>query len=88
MTVVLDTTTLVEAFTFPGSAAESAYRAVLEGRTELLTSPSRLAELGRALHVLGWDPVRVEGAVAQLVRVSRIVRPPTDENDPTLAGPP
>lgn len=84
MRVVLDTPTLVSAFTFPGSAAETAYRAVLEGRIEMIASPALLAELGRALARLDWDPGLVEDAVALLLRTSRIVRPPESGSEPAL----
>jgi putative PIN family toxin of toxin-antitoxin system len=45
--VVLDTHILISAFIFPGGPPEAAYRAVLDGRVELVTSPPLLAELGR-----------------------------------------
>jgi uncharacterized protein len=74
--IVADTNVLVSALIFPGGPPEAVYRLVLEGRVELVTSRPLLAELGRVLaEKFGWEPVRAEEAVAQLVRLARIVHP-------------
>ena len=76
MRVVLDTNILISAFVFPGGTPEAVYRAALEGRVELVTSPPLLAELGGVLSTkFGWDPSMAEEAVAQIVRVGIVVRP-------------
>lgn len=76
MRVALDTGVLVSAYIFPGGAPEAACRAALEGRVELVTSPPLLAELGRVLaRKFGWEEARVEEAVAQVIRIGRVVRP-------------
>jgi uncharacterized protein len=74
--VVLDTNILISAFIFPGGAPEAAYRAALEGRVTLVSSPTLLAEFGRVLfEKFGWAPEQTEQAVAQIVRIGDIVRP-------------
>jgi putative PIN family toxin of toxin-antitoxin system len=74
--VVLDTNILISAFIFPGGPPEAAYRAVLDGRVELVTSPPLLAELGRVLvDKFGWEPSLTGEAVAQVARVAIVVRP-------------
>jgi uncharacterized protein len=74
--VVLDTNILISAFVFPGGAPEMVYRGALEGRYELVTSPSLLAELGRVLgDKFGWEASVAEGAVTQVARVGTVVRP-------------
>jgi hypothetical protein len=71
MTRTLDTRTLAEAFTLPGSEAEDAYRAALETRERLRTTPESLDELARVLvEGLGWDPALAEAATAQVVRIA------------------
>jgi putative PIN family toxin of toxin-antitoxin system len=76
VTVVLDTNVLISAFVFPGGAPEAVYRLVLEGRVRLVSSYALLAELGRVLqYTFGWEPDLVEEAVAQVVRIGRIVTP-------------
>ncbi|HXF73182.1 MAG TPA: putative toxin-antitoxin system toxin component, PIN family [Actinomycetota bacterium] len=76
MRAVLDTDVLVSAFIFPGGAPEAAYRAAIEGRVELVTSPPLLAELGRVLsEKFGWEEGRVEEALAQVIRIGTLVRP-------------
>jgi putative PIN family toxin of toxin-antitoxin system len=73
---VLDTNILISAFVFPGGAPEAAYRAALEGRFELVTSPPLLAELGRVLEdKFGWEGPMAEAAVAQVARIGTVVRP-------------
>jgi putative PIN family toxin of toxin-antitoxin system len=75
--VVLDTNILISAFVFPGGAPEAVYRAALEGRFELVTSPPLLAELGRVLgDKFGWEGSMAEAAVAQVARIGTVVRPP------------
>ena len=74
--VVLDTNILICAFIFPGGPPEAAYRAVLDGRVELVTSPPLLAELGRVLvDKFGWEPPLGAEAVAQVARIAIVVRP-------------
>lgn len=76
MKAVLDTNILISAFVFPGGPPELVYRAVLEGRVTLVTSPTLLAEFGRVLtDKFGWDASMVEEAVAQVARVGEVVRP-------------
>jgi len=73
---VLDTNILISAFVFPGGAPEAVYRAALEGRLEIVTSPPLLAELGRVLgDKFGWEGAMAEAAVAQVARIARVVRP-------------
>jgi len=74
--VVLDTNILISAFLFPGGAPEIVYRAALEGRITLVTSPPLLAEFGRVLsEKFGWDARMVREAVAQVARIGTVVRP-------------
>lgn len=76
MRVVLDTNILISAFVFPGGAPEAVYRAALEGRITLITSPALLAEFGRVLSdKFGWDGRMVQEAVAQVARIGEVVRP-------------
>ena len=76
MRVVLDTNILVSAFVFPGGTPEVLFRAVLEGRITLITSPALLAEFGRVLEAkFGWEPERGREAVALVARNATIVRP-------------
>lgn len=76
MRVVLDTNILISAFVFPGGPPERVYRAALEGRVELVTSPPLLLEFGRVLSSkFGWEPSIGEQAVAHVVRVGTVVRP-------------
>ena len=76
MKVVLDTNILISAFVFPGGPTEDVFRAALEGRIELVTSPPLLAEFGRVLSSkFGWEPSITQQAVAQVARVGTIVRP-------------
>jgi putative PIN family toxin of toxin-antitoxin system len=71
--VVFDTNVLVSALNFPGGAPESAYRLVLEGRLELVTSKVLLTELARVLSLkLGWNDARTGEAVAQVIRLGCI----------------
>jgi putative PIN family toxin of toxin-antitoxin system len=74
--VVLDTNVLVSALIFPGGAPELVYRLALEDRIELVSSAALLAELGAVLESkFGWEPDRVEVAVAQVARIAIIVQP-------------
>jgi len=74
--VVLDTNILIFAFIFPGGPPEAVYRAVLDGRVELVTSPPLLAELGRVLaDKFGWEPSLGAEAIAQVARIATVVRP-------------
>ena len=76
MRVVLDTNILISAFIFPGGPPEAAYRLVLEGRVELVTSRPLLVELGRVLtEKFGWDSSRADEVVAQVARLGQVVRP-------------
>jgi putative PIN family toxin of toxin-antitoxin system len=72
----LDTNILISAFVFPGGAPEAVYRAALEGRIDLVTSPSLLAELGRVLtEEFGWEEGSGSEVVSQVARVATVVRP-------------
>jgi putative PIN family toxin of toxin-antitoxin system len=52
------------------------YRLALEGRLEIGTSQTLLAEFGRVLgQKFGWIPDRVEEAVAQMTRIAAVVEP-------------
>jgi uncharacterized protein len=74
--VVLDTNVLVSALIFPGGTPELVYRLALEDRIELVNSAPLLAELGAVLEwKFGWEPDRVEVAVAQVARISILVEP-------------
>ena len=76
MKVVLDTNILISAFVFPGGAPEFVYRAAVERRIDLVTSPSLLAEFGRVLsEKFGWEPAMAERAVEQVARIATVVRP-------------
>ncbi len=76
MKVVADTNVLVSALIFPGGTPEAVYRLALERQIELVSSRPLLAELGRVLaEKFGWQPVRAEEAVAQIVRIAEIVDP-------------
>jgi uncharacterized protein len=74
--VVLDTNVLVSAFLFPGGRPEAAYRLVLEGAVQLVTSRPLLAEFGDVLQrKFEWEADLAEAAVAQLIRIAEIVEP-------------
>ncbi len=76
MKAVLDTNVLISAYVFPGGKPEAVYRLALEGRLEIGTSRTLLAEFGRVLdQKFDWDPGRVEAAVAQITRIATIVEP-------------
>lgn len=76
MKAVLDTNVLISAYVFPGGTPEAAYRLALEGRLEIGTSRTLLAEFGRVLDgKFGWIPDRVEAAVGQLTRIAVVVEP-------------
>lgn len=88
MKVVLDTNILISAFVFPGGVPEFVYRAGIEKRIDLVTSPPLLAEFGRVLiEKFGWDSAMTERAVGQVARVANMVRPTTTvrvvEDDPS-----
>lgn len=73
---VLDTNVLISSFVFPGGKPEAVYRLALEGHLEIGTSRPLLAEFGRVLdQKFGWDPDRVEAAVAQMTRIAVVVEP-------------
>ena len=72
--MTLEAGVLASAFVTPGSTSEAAYRRVLEGEDELVTSPSVLLEFATLLtERLGWDPVMVEHAVTHVARVAAAV---------------
>ena len=74
MRVVVDTNVLISAFCFPGGTPERVYRAAIEGRLELVTSATLLAEFGRILtDKFGWEPGRAADAVAQVARIGSVV---------------
>jgi uncharacterized protein len=76
MKAILDTNVLISAYVFPGGKPEAVYRLALEGRLEIGTSRTLLAEFGRVLgQKFGWIPDRVEEAVAQLTRIAGVVEP-------------
>jgi putative PIN family toxin of toxin-antitoxin system len=74
--VVPDTNVLISAFCFPGGAPEMVYRLGIEGRLDLATSTTLLAEFGRILtDKFDWEPSHAEEAVAQVARISEVVAP-------------
>jgi putative PIN family toxin of toxin-antitoxin system len=74
--VVLDTNVLISAYVFPGGTPEAVYRLALEGRLDIGTSRTLLAELGRVLErKFAWETGRVEAAIAQIARVATIIEP-------------
>jgi putative PIN family toxin of toxin-antitoxin system len=76
MKAVLDTNVLISAYIFPGGKPEAVYRLALEGRLEIGTSRTLLAEFGRVLdQKFDWDPGRVEAAAAQITRIATMVEP-------------
>lgn len=76
MKVVADTNVLVSALISPGGSPEAFYRLAVERRVSLVSSRPLLAELGRVLaSKFGWQADRVEGAIAQIVRIAEIVEP-------------
>lgn len=76
MKAILDTNVLISAYAFPGGTPEAVYRLALEGRLEIGTSRTLLAEFGRVLGgKFGWLPDRVQAAVAQLMRIAVVVEP-------------
>jgi putative PIN family toxin of toxin-antitoxin system len=76
MKAILDTNVLISAYVFPGGKPEAVYRLALEGRLEIGTSRTLLAEFGRVLgQKFGWIPERVEAAVAQMTRIASVVEP-------------
>ena len=76
MRVVLDTNILIPAFVFPGGVPEEVYRATIDGRATLVTSPVLLVEFGRVLsEKFGWAPNHAEEAVGQIARIGEVVRP-------------
>jgi len=85
--IVADTNVLISAFCFPGGIPEQVYRLAVEGPIELVTSKPILAEFGRVLaDKIGWEPGRVEEAVAHIARIATVVQPSEEvhvvENDP------
>jgi len=76
MRAILDTNVLISAYLFPGGKAEAVYRLAIEGRLEIGTSLTLLAEFGRVLgQKFGWIPDQVEAAVAQAARIAAVVEP-------------
>ena len=76
MRAVLDTNVLISSYVFPGGKPEAVYRLALEGRLEIGTSRTLLAEFGRVLdRKFGWNPDRVEAALAQMTRIASVVEP-------------
>ena len=76
MKAVLDTNVLISAYVCPGSKSQTVYRLALEGRLEIGTSLTLLAEFGRVLgQKFGWVPDQVEVAVAQVARIAAVVEP-------------
>ena len=76
MKAVLDTNVLISAYVFPGGKPEAVYRLALEGRLEIGTSRTLLAEFGRVLgQKFGWIPDRVEAVVAQMTRIASVIEP-------------
>jgi putative PIN family toxin of toxin-antitoxin system len=76
MKAILDTNVLISAYVFPGGTPEAVYRLALEGRLEIGTSRTLLAEFGRVLgQKFGWIPDRVDAAVAQMARIAAVIEP-------------
>jgi putative PIN family toxin of toxin-antitoxin system len=72
MKAILDTNVLISAYVFPGSKPEAVYRLALEGRLEIGTSLTLLAEFGRVLgQKFGWIPDQVEA----MTRIAAVVEP-------------
>ncbi len=87
MKAILDTNVLISAYVFPGGNPEAVYRLALEGRLEIGTSRTLLAEFGRVLgQKFGWTMDRVETAVAQITRIAAVVEP-TEEVHVVQADP-
>lgn len=56
----------------PGGPPEFVFRAAIQGRIQLVSSPPLLAEFGRVLsEKFDWEDFLVEEAVAQIVRHDR-----------------
>jgi hypothetical protein len=69
--VSLDAGALASAFVSPGGHSEAAYRRVIEGEDELVTSPAELLGFASLLtDRFGWDPVMAEHAVTHVARVA------------------
>ncbi len=49
MKAILDTNVVISSYIFPGGKPEAVYRLALEGRLEIGTSRTLLAEFGRVL---------------------------------------
>lgn len=76
MKAVLDTNVLIAAYVFPGGKPEAVLRLAIEGRLEIGTTRTLLAEFGRGLsQKFGWLPDRVDAAVAQMTRIAAVVEP-------------
>jgi len=74
--IVLDTNVLISAFIFPGGPPEEVYRAVLEGRLELVTSRPLLLEFGRVLTAkFGWATEPAKQAARQVAKIGQVVTP-------------
>ena len=87
MRVVFDTNVLVSALNFPGGPPEAAYRLVLEGHIELVTTRTLLAELARVLAgKFGWDDARTGEAIGQVIRIG-VVSEVTEKVEEILDDP-
>ncbi|HYH27350.1 MAG TPA: PIN domain-containing protein [Actinomycetota bacterium] len=76
MRVVADPASLLRAFSFPGGPEEEAFRQMIEGRLEAVTSPPLLEQLIQRLSVgLGWNRTHAEEATLQVARTGLVVRP-------------
>jgi len=74
--IVLDSNVLISAYVFPGGNPEAAYRLVLGGAVELVTSRPLLAEFGRVLESkFGWEPSKSEEVVRQVARLAALAEP-------------
>jgi putative PIN family toxin of toxin-antitoxin system len=71
---VLDTNVLISAYLFPGGPPEDVYRLAIEGRIEIVTTRTLLAELARVLvDKFGWDQEHMEDALGQVTQNATIV---------------
>ena len=74
--VVLDTNVYISAFTHPLGAPFRMWRAALQQRYALLTSPAIVAEVGEVLRLqFAWEDAQLIPRMKILVKVAEIVVP-------------
>jgi len=80
--IVLDTNVLVSAILFPGGAPETVFRLALEGKLELVTSPTLLTEFARVLtEKFGHTAPQSRERVRRIVAVAQIAEPDTSVHE-------